>query len=312
MSKTRIFVAGASGFIGRSAVEYFSAAPEKYEVFACTDPVADLRDPEAVKRVVGDFGPDCVINSAAVVSTRKTAYAHGDTDVTAANLAMFFNLYRAKSPGARLIQLGSGAEYDIRAYRPKMSEDYFDASVPADPYGFSKYVVSKFAEGRGDVTVLRVFGLFGRYEDYTFKFISNAIVKSLLGMPITINQNTVQDFLWMGDFLRVLERFAAGPKPAHAHYNVTPTESPDLLALAGLVNAAAEKPVEVRVLNPGMNLEYTGSNARLLAEFPDLKFTPHAEAIKELYAYYRANLEKLDADAVKADEYLKNCRTVKK
>ena len=310
MKKIKVFVAGASGFIGRNAAEHLAAAPDRYQVFACTDPVADLRDPEAVRRVVGDFDPDCVVNCAAVVSTRKTGYQHGDTDVVAANLAMFFNLLRAKRPDARLIQLGSGAEYDLRAYKPKMPEEYFDSSVPADAYGFSKYVASRYAAAAGDVTVLRVFGLYGKYEDYTFKFISNAIVKNLLGLPITINQNTVQDFLYMGDFLRLLEKFVAR-KPVHAHYNLTPTESPDLLSLAALINRAGAAMTDVRVLNPGLNREYSGSNARLLAEFPGFKFTPHAEAVKELYAYYRANLAKLDLAAVKEDAYLKNCRTNK-
>lgn len=310
MNKIKVFVAGASGFIGRNTAEYLAASPEKYEVFACTDPVADLRDAAAAARVVRDFAPDCLVNCAAMVSTRKTAYGHGDADVVGTNLSIFFNLLRARRPGARFIQLGSGAEYDLRAYKPKMSEDYFDVSVPADPYGFSKYAASMYAAAAGDITVLRVFGLYGRHEDYTFKFISNAIVKNLLGLPITINQNMVQDFLYVGDFLRLLERFIERG-PAHTHYNLTPTESPDLLSLAAMVNAAAEKPVEVRVLNPGLNREYTGSNARLLAEFPDFRFTPHAAAIKELYGYYRDNLKDLDTAAVKADEYLKNCRTVK-
>lgn len=310
MKKIKVFVAGASGFIGRNAAEHFAAAPDRYEVFACTDPVADLRDPEAVKRVVGEFDPDCVVNCAAVVSTRKNAYDQGSTDVVAANLAIFFNLLRAKRPGARLLQLGSGAEYDLRAYKPRMGEDYFDYSVPADAYGFSKYVISKYAAASEDITVLRIFGLYGKYEDYTFKFISNAIVKNLLGLPITINQNTVLDFLYMGDFLRLLEKFVTH-KAAHRHYNLTPAESPDLLSLAAIVNRAGAAMTDVRVLNPGLNREYTGSNARLLAEFPGFKFTPHAEAVRELYSYYRDNLDKLDAAAVKADAYLKNCRTAK-
>ena len=307
MKKNKILVAGASGFIGRNTTEYLLAAG-KYEVFACTDPVADLRDPEAVKRVVGGFDPDCVVNCAAAVSTRKTAGDQGATDVVAANLAIFFNLLRAKRPGARLIQLGSGAEYDLRAYKPKMAEEYFDASVPADAYGFSKYVISRYAALDQDVTVLRIFGLYGKYEDYTFKFISNAIVKNLLGLPITINQNTVQDFLYIGDFLRLLEKFI-DRKPAHSHYNVTPTEAPDLLALAALVNRAGAKPSEVRVVYPGLNREYTGSNARLLAEFPGFEFTSCESGIKQLYDYYAARLGELDLETVKKDPFIKLCRT---
>ena len=204
--------------------------------------------------------------------------------------------------------MGSGGEYDIRVYRSKMSEDYFDTSVPADPYGFSKYAISKYAARTGHVTVLRIFGLFGKYEDYTYKFISNAIAKNLLGLPIIINQNAVFDYLCMNDFLRLTDKFIEC-NPKFRHYNVTPTESVDLLTLAALVVAAGDKKSEVRVLNPGLNREYTGSNSRLLAEFPDLEFTAYAAAIEELYGYYRQNLDKLDVEAVKADPYLKHCRT---
>lgn len=309
MKKLKVLVTGASGFVGRNTVEQLSAAG-KYDVFACTDQVADLRDPAAVKRVLGELSPDCVVNCAAVGGTRKTGYDQGGGDVASVNLSIFFNLVRALPPGARLLQLGSGAEYDFRAYRAKMDEAYFDANVPSDPYGFSKYVMSKYAAQAGNITVLRIFGIFGKYEDYTFKFISNAVVKNLLGQPIVINQNVLFDYLYINDFVRVLEKFI-GHQPAHAHYNVTPGESIDLLSLAALVNRAGEKQTEVRVLNPGLNREYTGSNARLLAEFPGFKFTPYAEAVKELYGYYRENLAKLDTAAVKADPYLKNCRTEK-
>lgn len=310
MKKIKVFVAGASGFIGRNAAEYFAASPERYEVFSCTDPVVDLRDSEAVMRVVGEFDPDCIVNGAAAVSTRKTAYRRDDTDVLGVNLTIFFNLYRAKRSDARLIQLGSGAEYDLRAYKPRMTEEYFDANVPTDAYGFSKYVVSKFSENRQDITVLRIFGLFGKYEDYTFKFISNAVVKNLLGLPITINQNIVQSFLYMPDFLRLLEKFVA-QRPAHTHYNVVPTDAPDLLSLAAMVNSEGPAAVSVHVNKPALNREYTGSNARLLAEFPGFRFIPHVEAIRELFSYYRAGLGKLDADAVKADLYTKSSRTDK-
>lgn len=308
MRKIKVLVTGASGFVGRNAVEHLSAAG-KYEVFACTDPVLDLRDAEAVKRVVGEFAPDRVVNCAAVVGTRKTANDLSSGDVAAVNLRMFFNLLRALPPDARLLHLGSGAEYDHRAYRPKMPEAFFDTSVPQDPYGFSKYVISKYAANALNVTVLRIFGIFGKYEDYTFKFISNAIVRNLLGLPIVINQNVVFDYLYIADFVRLLELFV-DRQPAHKHYNITPASSIDLVSLASLVNAAGGRPSEVRVLNPGWNREYSGDNSRLVKEFPFV-FTPYAAAVKELYGYYSRELDKLDTAAVRADLYLKNCRTEK-
>ena len=63
--------------------------------------------------------------------------------------------------------------------------------LPQDAYGFSKLVMSKFINGQGKegkkIFNPIIFGLFGPFEDYTFKFISNACMKNLLGMPIVIS-----------------------------------------------------------------------------------------------------------------------------
>jgi len=181
--------------------------------------------------------------------------------------------------------------------------------VPSDEYGFSKYVISQYIQNEADFVCLRLFGLFGKYEDYTYKFISNSIVKNLLGLPIVINQNVRFDYLYINDFFKVIEKFITAPGRSR-HYNVTPKDSICLLNIAELVNEIADKPSEIKVLNPGMNREYSGDNTRLLSEFKDLEFTPYREAISELYAYYKANLASLDLAAVKQDPYIKNCRKI--
>jgi len=304
----RILISGAAGFIGRSLAEHFLhqgghslLVPEKSGL--------DFRDSEAVRKFMAVSKPDVVIHAAAVGGNRKTGYDSGSTGVFSDNVRMFLNVTRSLAAGARLINLGSGSEYDYRAYTPKMKETSFGGSVPQDPYGFSKYAISRYVEAMPNAVSLRLFGLFGPYEDYTYKFISNAIVKNLLGMPITINQNVRFDYLYIKDFCRVMEKFVSGPCSSR-HYNVTPSDSITLLELAGLINKVAQKPSEIVVLNPGMNREYSGDNSRLISEFPDLAFTPYQEAVSELYSYYRANLRSLDIEAVKKDPYLKVCRKI--
>lgn len=303
----RLLITGASGFVGRNLLEYFSGRPERYTVAPLTRAEADLLDERQIERYVGAFRPDAVLHCATVGGTRKTGYDVSGADVVSANIRMFLNLQRALDPSARLICMGSGAEYDRRAYRPKMEEERFDGSVPADPYGFSKYAISKLVGRSENSAVLRIFGLYGKYEDYTFKFISNAIVKNLLGLPITINQNVRFDYLWVEDFCLLVEKFLH-ITPRHSHYNITPSESTDLVSLAGLVNRIGGDTGEIRVLNPGMNTEYSGSNARLLAETGPLAFTSYADGVGRLYSYYRENLSKLDLETVKRDPYLEFCR----
>lgn len=307
MKKNRILISGSSGFIGRNLAEHFSANGQ--QVFPADLPGLDLSNEAAVKSVFDDFSPDVVIHCANVGGTRGAAFNKAAAnDAFARNLRMFFNLARCLKPGIRMIHMGSGAEYDKSRCLRKVSEEGFDACVPADDYGYAKYLISKYIEKTDNITCLRVFGLYGKYEDYTFKFISNAIVKNLLGLPIVISQNVRFDYLWIGDFCAIVGRFTE-IKPEYPHYNITPTESVDLVSLAEMVNNEGKTKSEIKVLAPGLNLEYTGSNARLLSELPDLKFTPYISAIKKLYAYYSKNLEKLDLAAVREDPYLKNCRT---
>lgn len=309
MNSKKIFITGSGGFVGRNLAEYFDQKSEKGTVFAPEKDEVDLLDSDAVKKYLNENKFDLVIHCATVGGTRKTGYDAGSSDVVSCNLRMFLNLARCLTPGMRMINMGSGAEYDHRAYTPKMKEDYFDINVPADQYGFSKYAISKYVEKTDNILSLRMFGLFGKYEDYTFKFISNAIVKNLLGLPIVINQNVSFDYLYISDFVQVIERLA-DHAPKYRHYNVTPTLSIDLLSIAKIINQAGGAQSEIRVVNPGFNREYTGDNARLLSEFPDLRFTAYSDAIKELYSYYKDNIGKLDLAVVKADPYIKNCRTV--
>lgn len=303
-----ILITGAGGFAGRNLAEHLSGRKDLCRVFAARHADLDLMDERAVEKYLDANRIDLVLHCANVGGTRKTGYDAGTADVASSNLRMFFNLSRCLTPGMRMINLGSGAEYDHRAYAPRMKEDYFDSSVPADPYGFSKYAISKYIEKAENITCLRIFGLYGKYEDYTFKFISNAIVKNLLGLPIVINQNVRFDYLYVGDFVRMVEQFS-GVQPRFRHYNVTPSESADLVSIAGLINKVADKPSEVVVLNPGMNREYTGDNSRFLAESPGFEFTSYERGVRELYLYYKARLNELDAEKVKQDPYLKNCRT---
>jgi hypothetical protein len=74
----------------------------------------------------------------------------------------------------KMIHFGSGAEYDRTQLPPRVREDYFDTRVPRDAYGFSKYICAKYIERSDRMVDLRLFGVFGAYEDYTVRFISNA------------------------------------------------------------------------------------------------------------------------------------------
>jgi len=68
-----------------------------------------------------------------------------------------------------------GAEYDAFNCRQSPGRR-FDTRVP-DAYGFSKYICAKYIE-RSNGCDLRLFGVFGAYEDYTVRFISTLLPRA--------------------------------------------------------------------------------------------------------------------------------------
>lgn len=91
--------------------------------------------------------------------------------VLAANFRMFFNLEKAKDLYGKMLYFGSGAEFDREHYVPKMKEEYFGRYIPGDSYGFSKYIMAKTSEIRSSIYNLRLFGVYGKYEDWRIRFI---------------------------------------------------------------------------------------------------------------------------------------------
>ena len=300
----RVAITGAAGFVGRNLAEYLQ---QRYaDIYPLTRREVDLLQADAVQQYFAANKMDMIIHCAAVGGSRKTNYDKETDQVVDANTRMFFNLERCLTPEMRMIHLGTGAEYSRPYWQSKMPEEYFDRHVPTDAYGYGKYIVSKYIANCPAITCFRIFGLFGKYEDYRYKFISNAIVKNILHMPIVINQNVVFDYLYIDDFLAIIDR-VLHQETSYRHYNITPTRSIDLLSLADLINCVGEYNSEIQVLHTRMNREYSGDNSRLLAEIGNYPFTGYDEAVERLYRYYSENISGLDIQAVKNDPYLQSC-----
>jgi nucleoside-diphosphate-sugar epimerase len=297
-----VLITGASGFIGKNAVEYFC---NKYNIVAPIHKELDLLSQRDVQRLFQENEIDYVIHCANTGGNRKCGNVG---DVVEKNLAMFFNIAENKQYFKKMIHLGSGAEYDRARMTAKTNEADFGKFIPTDPYGFSKYVISKYVEEEKDkIYCLRLFGVFGRYEDYEYKFISNAIVKNLLHLPITIKQNVFFDWICIDDLLYVLD-IVLKSKCISKSYNITTGTVTDLITIANTINELSEFKSKILVENPGLNLEYSGNNRRLLSEVGNFKFKSMQESINVLLHYYRSILSEIDADAIRKDEYAAYCK----
>jgi len=182
----------------------------------------------------------------------------------------------------------------------KMKEEYFDTCVPADEHGFSKYIIAKYIEQASNIVELRVFGIFGKYEDYAIRFISSAICKSLFDLPITIKQNRRFDYLYIDDLMPILDHFLHNEGKYKA-YNVTPDASIDLYTLAEKVRLRSGKDLPIVLEEPGMGPEYSGDNTRLHDEVSGLGFTSVDRAIGLLYDWYETQKHMIDREKLLVD-----------
>lgn len=284
----KILLTGSTGFIGRNLREklqgkYELSCPYSYEI--------DLKNTEAVKEYLKKENFDIVIHAANVNSTRnKETTMYDSLD---GNLRMFFNLERCKEYFGRMYYFGSGAEYDRENYLPNMKEEYFGKHVPKDAYGFSKYIMSRVCEQDNNIYDLRLFGVYGKYEEWERRFISNAICKSLKGMDITIQKNVYFDYLWVDDLCNIMEWFIENT-PQYKHYNVCTGSGKDLYFLACTVKKVLKKDCNIIIKEKGWKPEYTGNNERLIREVGDFSFEDTEKAILKLYEYYKKNLNLID------------------
>ena len=162
--KQRILITGSTGFIGKNIKEKLE---NKYDIVAPDRKELDLTNTEAVREYLKEQRFDVVIHSA---NTNNTKYKNvAPFDVLERNLRMFYNLENCSEWYGKMFYYGSGAEYDMEHYIPKMKEEYFGTHIPKDGYGLSKYVMSKACEHAKNIYDLRLFGVYGRYEECVFR-----------------------------------------------------------------------------------------------------------------------------------------------
>lgn len=292
----KILLTGGNGFIGKNIKESYLS--EKYEILAPSSCELNLTDEHSVDDFFLNHRVDIVLHGAIKPGHRNSVQQSG---ILYPNIRMFINLERHSSDYEKMIVFGSGAVYDNRNYEPKMKEDHYRTYLPADEYGFGKYLCSMLIDNSQNLYDFRLFGIFGKYEDYAIRFISNAICKSIFGLPITIRQDRLFDYLYIDDLMPILEYFIDNTPQFHS-YNITPHISISLVNIATYIKEITKNPHPLLISNSGQGLEYSGDNTRLLNEFSSLKFTEIKEAINLLYLWYLKHKGSINKDLLLIDK----------
>lgn len=291
----KILVTGGSGFVGRNLVEHLGG---RHEVLAPSHAELELTDDQAVKNYLKANPVEVVVHSAVRPGHRNAQDPSGQLYN---NARMFFNLVNNENKFRKMIFLSSGLVYDERFYQPKMKEEYFGEHVPVDEGGVSKFIAAKYIAQGDNIIELRVFGVFGKGEDYAIRFISNMICKALFDLPLTMKQDRLFDYVYMDDLAGIVEKFL-GYRGEGRSFNVTPDQAVRLSDLAKLVLEVSGKQLPIKAERAGLGVEYSGDNSRLRRAFPGLKFTPLAEAVKELYHWYSEHRSEIRKEMLLVDK----------
>ncbi len=291
----KVLLTGGSGFIGRNLVEYLGG---RYSIAAPSSAELNLLDQDCVEEYLRAGQFDVVLHTATTRSNRRTGAAPEMLD---RNCRMYFNLAHCSSLFGKMLHFGSGAEYCRTGLPARVSESYFDTRIPTDPYGFSKYICTKHAATAENIFVLRLFGVFGKYEAWDVRFISNACARVVKGLPIVIRQNVKFDYLYVSE-LAGLTAWFLDHQPRQKTYNVCRGEAYTLLELAEMVAAASGRNPEIRVRNQMLAPEYSADNTRMLEEIGGFPFRAMSDSIRELYQWYEENADRIGMDQLTFDE----------
>jgi GDP-L-fucose synthase len=287
-NKLSILLTGGSGFIGKNLVEYLS---KNYDVLAPSHSELELTNKIEVDKYFEENKIDVVIHAVNIGGKRNNLNINNSVKD---NLKIFFNIVDNKPKVKKIIFLGSGAEYDKTRNIVNVKESEFGKFIPSDDYGFYKYVCSKYIESSDNIINLRMMGIFGKYEDYNLRFISNIICRDLYNLPIEVNQNRVMDYLYIKDFCKIIEYFINN-NPKEKFYNLGGGRY-DLLSLAEKIKKVSKHNFSITLKKKGLDKEYTCDNTRLLKELKNFKFTEMDVALKEMYDWYKLNKSNINKE----------------
>lgn len=154
----KIAIVGSNGFIGSLLMKHYSS---EHEVVGITRDTIDLHNYKAVHDYLGVQRFDRVILCAMSYTEQDKLYD------TRNLLGLFMNFYHNHKKFDRLINLGSGAEFDRDTDINNVREGKVFKYMPKDSYGFGLNMKTRLCEERDNFFTLRIFGCFGPTEAST-------------------------------------------------------------------------------------------------------------------------------------------------
>lgn len=285
--------AGPNGITGKLIKEKLA---DEYTVIAPSSKELDLTNDEMVNSFFENNKIDYVIHCATFRPLHNTT-SHFVDDILESNLRMYFSLARQSNRFKKMIYFGSGAEFDKTFAIIDVKEEAFGRSIPKDQYGLGKYIMNLNTRTSNNIYNLRLFGTINPLERYTKNVISNICVKAISGDKISLRKNCMFSFVDMDDVTLLVKRMLREDLCFH-DYNITSGKNYSLADIAEIISKMSAKRNPVNFENEGLNLEYTGSNERIISQFTNFQFTDISVSLKKVYDFYIQNQSAIDFENV--------------
>jgi len=280
----KILITGASGFVGRNMKEYLQRTTGNYEIYTPSSKELNCIEETEVFHYLDKYHFDYILHFASYGDSIDKS--KDGSKIFEYNMRIFLNFYKNSNLFGKMFYSGSGAEYDKRFDISDVAETQIGASLPIDQYGLMKYTIAELIEKSDNIYNFRLFGIFGKYEYYPVKYISNVCCKAIKNLPLTMRQNVYFDYLWVEDFCRILEYFLHHTPKYHT-YNTVSGRKVSLEQICQIVLKISEKDLPVYICKEGLAKKYTASNARMMTELKHFEYTPIEDAIRQLYDWYK-------------------------
>jgi len=246
-----ILITGANGFIGSELSKLLSVSHSVTALNGRTD--IDLTKHSQVEKLF-DNEYDLVIHCATA-----GRYNHQTTSksLLSANMKMFANIYVHRSKFKKLINIGSGAEFDLDQNIENIHEHELLSRLPKSSYGLSKNFISRTVMKTDNFYTLRLFGCLSDTP------VTGTLMRNFLNSKniFNVENDRFFDFFSVKDLCAVIE-YVATHDIEEKDINLVYDQKLKISDLLNRYYKLHNIDKTVNVVSTSQN-NYTGSNSRL-------------------------------------------------
>lgn len=195
----KILITGGNGNIAKMIKNNLSS---DFDITCICRSDFNLLDFKSVENYLSLNSFDVLIHTA-ISGGRRTKVENSDIAYT--NLIMFENLIKFADHFKLIINFDSGAIYD-RSTNIFCRKEEDITTVPADYYGFSKYLIYKRSLQYNNIINFRIFNIFHINEEPE-RFIKACFLAKKNGSNVTITQDKYFDFMSEADFIKIVKYY---------------------------------------------------------------------------------------------------------